>query len=228
MDDIKESAVPQDAVGIASAGIQICQGFASYYDERQEDEHTEDIVNYSADLARTFALLKELFQHGTLDQEKSARINACLKPCEKDLTQLQQKFLKLRKHENTIPSEYPADLEPEILRDCYPLRASTIMKVKEAIEKLKGDLSVVIQTLQLDYEIVPQEEILSEIVNYVQNAAKISGVLKLSIEYTPDQTSTANDVSDGLTSEQVTRHKKTLTWLSLKRNFGTPPRSAFY
>lgn len=75
--------VAGSAVGIASLGIQICQGLLSYYDGWQS--HHSDIgrtFNSIDDLNRTLVLLIASLSEEELDKERRDGVKKCLHSCE--------------------------------------------------------------------------------------------------------------------------------------------------
>ena len=66
--------VAGSAVGIASLGIQICQGLLSYYDD-WKGYHSDISSTYESidDLSRTLILLKASLHNDELDEEKKDR-----------------------------------------------------------------------------------------------------------------------------------------------------------
>ena len=67
--------VDSSAVGIASLGIQICQGLLSYYDAwRSYDSDVSNAYDAIDDLSRTLALLKASLDSDELDDKKKDRV----------------------------------------------------------------------------------------------------------------------------------------------------------
>jgi hypothetical protein len=84
-------AVAGSAVGIASLGIQVCQGLLSYYDAwRGYDSDVSSAYDSIDDLSRTLALLKGSLDSDELDEEWKNRVKRCLHSCEESLAKLSQ------------------------------------------------------------------------------------------------------------------------------------------
>jgi hypothetical protein len=70
------------AVGIASLGIQVCQGLLSYYDSWKsygsDISSTHDAIT---DLSKTLILIRTTLQQ-QVDEEKAGRVRTCMKDCE--------------------------------------------------------------------------------------------------------------------------------------------------
>ena len=79
------------AVGIASLGIQVCQGLLTYYDDwRDYDTDVSSAYESIDDVSRTLALLKASLDGDELDEEKKERVKRCLHSCEGSLVKLSQ------------------------------------------------------------------------------------------------------------------------------------------
>jgi hypothetical protein len=79
------------AVGIASLGIQVCQGLLSYYDSWKS--YGSDISStYDAitDLSKTLILLRTTLQQQA-DEERVGRVRTCVNNCEDALLELDKK-----------------------------------------------------------------------------------------------------------------------------------------
>ena len=89
--------VAGSAVGIASLGIQVCQGLLSFYDS-WKGYHSDVSSAYDSidDLSRTLVLLKGSLDSDEFDKEKKDRVKRCLHSCEESLARLSQKSQKLR------------------------------------------------------------------------------------------------------------------------------------
>lgn len=86
-------------VGIASLGIQVCQGLLSYYDDWKGYNSDIDGVYYSiTDLSRNLTIFIASLQKGNLDQEISDRVKTCVTSCEDALQEMSTKLRSLRKH----------------------------------------------------------------------------------------------------------------------------------
>ena len=142
-------AVASSAVGIASLGIQVCQGLLTYYDDWR-GYHTDVSSAYDSinDLCRTLALLKGSLNSDELDEEKKDRVKRCLYSCEESLGKLSQKSQKLRKHEQ--PEGLRQKAWSEVQRAWYPFRASTLAKLREIVVDVRERLKLAVQVLQLD------------------------------------------------------------------------------
>lgn len=136
------------AVGIASLGIQICQGLLTYYDGWKDYE--PDIASARdsiADLHETLALLKESLEDGSLEAKRCERVKACLKSCEGGLQELSAKLEDLKKHEN--PTGFRQKARSQIQRSWYPFRKDTLAKLRANVADVRERLKLALQVLQL-------------------------------------------------------------------------------
>ena len=92
-DSIMEAA--GTAVGIASLGIQVCQGLLSYYEAwRSYHQDICDACSKASELEKTFALLNDTLQAPDLEPERRARVTECLTSCKAGLDRFQKKYRK--------------------------------------------------------------------------------------------------------------------------------------
>ncbi|KAL9096722.1 MAG: hypothetical protein Q9165_001210 [Trypethelium subeluteriae] len=141
--------VAAGAFGIASFGIQTCQGLLSYYQDVKD--YNIDIGNtYDAiaDLAKTLSLLKATLEREDLDEERSDRVRTCIRSCEEGLIKLSEKLQKL-KICGTAEGIRQKILS-NVQRMWYPFRAETLAKLRENVEDIQGRLGLALQVLQLD------------------------------------------------------------------------------
>ena len=84
------------AVGVASFGIQICQGLLAYY-STWKDYHEDVRTAYASinDLTKTFHLLEQSLGRSSLDSERSGKVRECLDSCKEGLERLEKKLKKL-------------------------------------------------------------------------------------------------------------------------------------
>lgn len=136
------------AVGIASLGIQICQGLMAYYhDWRSYHEDISAACDKVSSLERTFALLKEILGQGSLNAEHTAQVRDSLLSCKDSVRGLEKRCAKLQ------ASGQPTSLREKATavtkRTFYPFKASTLAKVSEAVNDVLDQLALAVQTLHL-------------------------------------------------------------------------------
>ena len=137
------------AVGIASLGIQICQGLLTYYDGWKD--YKSDIgsaYDSVADLSRTLILLQASLDDGQLDIERTERAKRCIQSCKGLILKLSEKCQKLRTHSQ--PEDLRQKAWVEVQRVQYPFRKSTLVKLQELVHDITERLQLAVQVLQLD------------------------------------------------------------------------------
>lgn len=136
------------AVGIASLGIQVCQGLVSYYlDWRSYHEDISTACDKVSNLERTFALLKETLVHASLDAKQAAQVCDSLLSCKDSVRGLEKRCAKLKA--SSQPTSTRERVAAVTKRTLYPFKASTLAKVSEAVNDVIDQLALAVQTLHL-------------------------------------------------------------------------------
>ena len=141
--------VASSAVGIASLGIQVCQGLLSYYNSWKA--YKSDIATACQcvdDLRQTFELLEGTLHQQELDSARAKRAQECLGSCTEALSDLEKTLQKI--HSYPSPSGFQEKLHSGFQRLSYPFRESPLVKIREIVSELREHLSLAIQVLQLD------------------------------------------------------------------------------
>lgn len=144
------------AVGIASLGIQACQGLLSYYGD-WKDYNSDISSTYDAitDLSKTLTLLKSMLGRGSVGEESAERVKACLQSCEDALRKLEEKRHNLQKHSR--PEGTREKVRSALQRSWYPLKKETLGKLKDNVIEVQERLKLALQVLQLDIDVVSQK-----------------------------------------------------------------------
>jgi ankyrin repeat domain-containing protein 50 len=198
--------VASSAVGVASLGIQVCQGLLSFYDGwksfSSDISSTYDLVD---DLSRTLALLKSILDSDELDEEKKERVKRCVHLCEESLVKLSQKSQKLRKYEQ--PEGLRQKAWAELQRGWYPFRASTLAKLREIVADVRDRLKLAVQVLHLDVS-TDSQRILKSVATNTSDLVDRSVAIQTSVTHISAQTQHI------LTLQQSDQFKKIKAWLS--------------
>jgi hypothetical protein len=184
--------VASSAVGIASLGIEVCQGLLSYYHSWKG--YKADIATACQcvdDLRQTFALLEGTIHRQGLDSARVKRVEECLGSCADSLSDLEKTLRKI--HTYPSPSGLQEKLRSGVQRLSYPFRESTLVKIREIVSELRKHVSLALQVLQLDLN-----------TNSRRTLAQIGA----------DVTTTAAKVRDLLTTQQADKFHKIVDWLS--------------
>ena len=140
--------VAGSAVGIASVGIQICQGLLSYYDGWRD--YGPDIAGARdsiTDLGDTLALLKGSLENGGLDNKRTERVKSCLESCNKGLGELSKKLQELQKYDKAEGLRQKA--RSEMQKMWYPFRKDTLARLRGNVGDVRERLKLALQVLQL-------------------------------------------------------------------------------
>ncbi|KAK3670456.1 hypothetical protein LTR78_009697 [Recurvomyces mirabilis] len=173
------------AVGVASFGIQICQGLLTYYgswkDYHQDVKTAYDGIN---DLSKTFQLLKQSLAKPSLDTERSTKVEECLSSCTTGLGRLEKKLKKLQS--SSQPVGLRSKAWAEVQRAWYPLRASTLVKLQEIVGDLRQHLSLALQVLQLDLSAASHQKLV-DVDTRVGDVATQVSILQVDVQAWQDR-----------------------------------------
>ncbi|SMQ55633.1 unnamed protein product [Zymoseptoria tritici ST99CH_3D7] len=194
------------AVGIASLGIQVCQGLLDYYNGWKD--YQTDIAgayNSIADLYETLALLKVSLDDKELDHDRAERAKEALESCKDGLMKLSKKLQKLQTHEK--PQGLRQRLWSEFQRGSYPFKASTLAKLREIVDDVMERLKLALQVLQLDV-IISSQKTLLVVAADTKETAKRTAFIESAV------TDISTQTQQLLASKQSDQFKKITHWLS--------------
>jgi len=135
-------------VGIASLGIQVCQGLLSYYDSwKSYDSDISSTYNAISDLSKTLVLLKTTLRQ-QVDEERAGRVTTCMKDCEDALLELEEKRCSLQKYGQ--PEGLRQKMRSGLQRSWYPFRKEILEALKATVSSVQGRLKLALQVLQLN------------------------------------------------------------------------------
>ena len=195
--------VASSAVGIASLGIQVCQGLLSYYDAwKSFNSDISSTYNSIDDLHRTLISLKGSLDSDELDEERKDRVKRCLHSCEDSLTKLSEKSQKLRK--DGQPEGVRQKTWAELQRAWYPFRAGTLAKLRDIVSDVRERLKLAMQVLQLDVSTASQR-ILKSVAADMSDLVNRTGAIETHISAQTQQI---------LALQQSDQFKKIKAWLS--------------
>jgi hypothetical protein len=164
------------AVGIASLGIQVCQGLLSYYSD-WKDYNLDISSTYDAitDLGKTLILLKSTLGREEVDQERAERVKTCLQDCEAALLALENERHSLQRY--VKPEGKREKVRLVLQRSWYPFKKETLEKLKDNVVGVQERLKFALQVLQLDINTASQNLLLglrSEAVTQGASLAQLS------------------------------------------------------
>lgn len=140
------------AVGIASLGMQVCQGLLRYYEDwkgyNQDVKSTYDSID---ELSRSLILLIPFLRDSRLEQDKRDKVQSSVRSCEDALGQLSKKLQKVQS--SSVPQGWRQKAWAEVQRASYPFRTSTLANLRELVVDSRRRLQLAIDILQLDVQI---------------------------------------------------------------------------
>lgn len=146
------------AVGIASLGIQVCQGLLSYYDAwKSYDTDISGTYDAVTDLSKTLTILKTTLRE-EVDRERVGRVDTCVKGCEDALLKLDEKRRSLQEYSQ--PEGLRQKMRSGLQRSWYPFRKETLAALKGSVTDVQERLKLALQVLQLDVGTELQREVL--------------------------------------------------------------------
>jgi hypothetical protein len=150
--------VAGSAVGIASLGIQVCQGLLSYYDTwKSYDSDISSTYDAVTDLSKTLTILKTTLQE-EVDRERVGQVDTCVKGCEDALLKLDEKRRSLQEYSR--PEGLRQKMRSGLQRFWYPFRRQTLAALKGSVTDVQERLKLALQVLQLDVGTELQTEVL--------------------------------------------------------------------
>jgi hypothetical protein len=150
--------VAGSAVGIASLGIQVCQGLLSYYDAwKSYDSDISGTYDAVTDLSKTLTILKTTLRE-EVDRERVGRVDTCVKGCEDALLKLDEKRRSLQEYSQ--PEGLRQKMRSGLQRSWYPFRKETLAALKGSVTDVQERLKLALQVLQLEVGTELQREVL--------------------------------------------------------------------
>jgi hypothetical protein len=150
--------VVSTAVGVASLGIQVCQGLLSYYDDwKAYDADISSTYSAITDLSKTLTILKSMLEQD-IDEERVGRVSTCVKDCEDAILRLEEKRRSLQRHSHR--EGLRQKLRAELERSWYPFRKETIKALEASVTRIQERLKLALQVLQLDVDTESQKLVL--------------------------------------------------------------------
>jgi hypothetical protein len=190
--------VAGSAVGIASLGIQVCQGLLTYYDAwKAYDQDITSTYNAITDLRDTLTILESMLQQEG-DTERVRRVKICVNNCEHALLELDEKRKSLQKFSQ--PEGLRQKMRAGLQRSWYPFRKDTLDALKATVTDVQERLKLALQVLQLDVGTKSQRL-----------------VLRLLSQTTTQSTSTAQIAAQNqriLDAQQSDEFRKIVAWLA--------------
>jgi hypothetical protein len=136
------------AVGVASLGIQVCQGLLDYYQACESyDRDIQEAQKWIMHLQRTLVILGDVLQSSNAKQDVFQNAQTGILNCEDGILKLEKKLRKIRKGDPSTAKERTKAMGHRLI---YPFQQSTVAKLKEIVKDLFEHLLLSIQVLQVD------------------------------------------------------------------------------
>jgi hypothetical protein len=150
--------VAGSAVGIASLGIQVCQGLLTYYDAWKAYDHDiASTYNVITDLRDTLTILETMLQQEG-ETERVRRVETCVNNCKDALLELDKKRKSLQKYSQ--PEGLRQRMRAGLQRSWYPFRKDTLDALEATVTDVQERLKLALQVLQLDRDTESQKLVL--------------------------------------------------------------------
>ncbi|KAI1267461.1 hypothetical protein F5Y18DRAFT_415654 [Xylariaceae sp. FL1019] len=195
---------PGTALGVVSLGI--------------EKDYKDNVCQTCEDLASLEKTLKvlshrlESIMSNTKTSDLPPRVTECLTICHEEGIQRLQRKLKNFPYKD--PTTILQKVRVNAIRITYPLRASTLTKLKETIEDMLDRLNLAIQTLLLDYSAETFKTV-ARIDEYFGNIKKsVSKIQSITLDTSLSSKIAVNSIRTLLEEQNFERVRRVLQWLN--------------
>lgn len=143
-----ELGVLSGVAGLISLGITVVQGLLDYYKaSRSSSDDINRMCESLAALGKTLMAILKLTNGKKLDNEILGNVASSVRSCQDGIRELQKKLDKVR------PVAPDGKLRTLLVnskkRTLYPFRESTLVKMKEICNDLRGDLGLAVNALNM-------------------------------------------------------------------------------
>ena len=140
--------VAGSVIGIVGLGLQICQGLLSYYESWKESHR--DVADFCLSvegLEQILQLLENKVTGRQLDPDTEACVKHSVDLCTKSMGRLEKKLDKLK--DSRSADGFRQKAKTQLDRVSYPLKESTLLKLRDIVHDQKAQLSLALQALQM-------------------------------------------------------------------------------
>ena len=131
-------------VGVISLGITVCSGIAQYYSIwKDREQECASLLGFLGRLRTTLALIEQKIIGNTFDPETIDKVTKAIIDARGPIHELEKRLKKLKGSESN-------KIATEIRMTIYPLKATTLQKLKNSIVEIRDSLSLAVQCLQID------------------------------------------------------------------------------
>lgn len=140
-------SVTTSAIGVVSLGLTVCQGLLKYYSSWKWSH--KDVAATCASLealSNTLRLIDITVQDSKFTQTIVDRVVESTNLCDTTINELTKKLVKVKK---TTTNGLEDQIRNQYSRAVYPLKESTLLKIRETVFDLRDSLTLAIGSLQL-------------------------------------------------------------------------------
>ncbi|KAL3458405.1 hypothetical protein BJX64DRAFT_224831 [Aspergillus heterothallicus] len=147
-------SVTGSAVGVASLGLTLCQGFLDYYDPYKSfDEDVEEVLLRIESLKSLMTALEKVIQDGSLMKtsptpEPVDLATENVQNCRNGVEKL-ERMLEKCKRASPPGREQPSRFRNQIDRLLYPFRETTLKKLMETVNWLQSNVDTALELLHI-------------------------------------------------------------------------------
>ena len=145
-----EFGIISSAAGIISLGITVCKGLLDYYSAFQDADTSVKQTHESIDaVAVTLVLIPIKLRENrkSLDANAVSHVTSCVHSCATGIQALNKKLKKLPVGQTG--DGWIAKAEIVTRKALYPFKESTLVKLKEICNELKGNLLLALNVLHM-------------------------------------------------------------------------------
>ncbi|CAO2649247.1 Nn.00g066320.m01.CDS01 [Neocucurbitaria sp. VM-36] len=203
------------AVGVASLGIQLCQGLLQYYVSwkgyKDDIKATYDSIEQ---FEKTLMLLGKTADRSQHSPELIQRVAECVIACESGINRLKKKFEKIKQKtpSDTTLANLRRQLHLQSHRLIYPFQESTLAKLREIISELQGTILTATSALNIDIASASLEK-LDALEHRTASLASDSLVIRSTLDHSAQQTGQI------LQAQRDLEYEKACAWLAASNPF---------
>ena len=140
-------------VGVISLGIAVCSGIAQYYSTwKHREQECASLLGSLDRLTTTLALIEQKLTGSTFDPETVENVTKAIIDSSGPIHELKRRLQKLKDPNSN-------KFATKIRMTLYPLKATTLQKLKNNIVEVRDSLSLAVKCLQIDASSVTLEKL---------------------------------------------------------------------
>ncbi|KAL9621688.1 MAG: hypothetical protein Q9160_003941 [Pyrenula sp. 1 TL-2023] len=200
--------------GILALSITTCQGLANYYSRwKDADSDVAAFMTSANSLTNTLRYLERYLGEARVEEGLKVELRDSLSACTEATKRLQKKLSKVQA---SFEPKRASFVESQLRRSLYPFKRGTLIRLKEIVEDLRQNLTIILECLQLNQSF-PELERLDQIdhnVTFIKSIASQQLSTELQKWLNPPNFKRVHD-------EVVTlREPGTGEWVLSSREFG--------